>query len=183
MPGKEIRSELPSRPDWEKLLATKRKWEVSISALLLRAKTLGIMAETTYVQAMNAMSARDWRRSEPGYLGLPERPVMLGMAVELSTVTALSLRILLERASTCGSSSTTKPHSITIGTCSSANCVSSPSRSPGNDRKARLYRLTAIHPAARRLLAGWDYHYDAWNLRRSSRRSATPCWCVSSRRR
>jgi len=26
--------------------------------------------------------------------------------------------------------------------------------------------LADIHPAARRLLAGWGYHYDAWNLRR-----------------
>ena len=26
--------------------------------------------------------------------------------------------------------------------------------------------LAALHPAARRLLAGWGYHYDAWNLRR-----------------
>src|SRR5207244_6893870 len=38
-----------------------------------------------------------------------------------------------------------------------------------NDRKARLYDwppLADIHPAACRLLAGWGYHYDAWNLRR-----------------
>lgn len=26
--------------------------------------------------------------------------------------------------------------------------------------------LVAAHPAVRRLLAGWGYHYDAWNLRR-----------------
>ncbi len=27
-------------------------------------------------------------------------------------------------------------------------------------------RLADVHPAARRLLAGWGYRYDAWNLRR-----------------
>src|SRR5262245_13676295 len=26
--------------------------------------------------------------------------------------------------------------------------------------------LVDVHPAARRLLASWGYHYDAWNLRR-----------------
>jgi len=40
---------------------------------------------------MKTMSARGWRRSEPGYLGPPEAPVLLGKAMQLVEETGLSL--------------------------------------------------------------------------------------------
>jgi hypothetical protein len=55
-----------------------------MAALLMRASTLGVMPSARYVNAMKAMSARGWRRTEPGddQLGTLEVPVLLGRAVE-----------------------------------------------------------------------------------------------------
>ena len=49
------------------------------------------MPELTYVQAMKTMSARGWRRAEPGYLGPPESPVLLGKAVDALGAKGISL--------------------------------------------------------------------------------------------
>lgn len=50
----------------------KTEWEVSLAALLMRAKTLGRMTDSQYLTAVKAASARGWRRSEPIPLGDPE---------------------------------------------------------------------------------------------------------------
>jgi Zn-dependent peptidase ImmA (M78 family)/transcriptional regulator with XRE-family HTH domain len=78
MPAKEIESLLPTSPDWPRLFALKKEWEVSLAALLMRARTLGRMTEGQYLTAVKAASARGWRRSEPIPLGDPERPQWLG---------------------------------------------------------------------------------------------------------
>ncbi len=83
MPEGDIRDELPSKADWSHLLALKAKWHVSIAALLMRAKTLRVMDEKTYTQALKVMSVRGWRKSEPGDLGPPESPVLLWRAAKL----------------------------------------------------------------------------------------------------
>ena len=77
MPAVEIVSELPPRVDWPALFELKRKWQVSLAALLMRAKTLGRMTEATYLTAVKAASARGWRRVEPVPLGTPEPPTGL----------------------------------------------------------------------------------------------------------
>jgi Zn-dependent peptidase ImmA (M78 family)/transcriptional regulator with XRE-family HTH domain len=74
MPRDQIYSELPDRVDWPKLFQLKRRWQVSLAALLMRAKTLGRMTEGTYLTAVKAASARGWRRVEPVPLGPPEQP-------------------------------------------------------------------------------------------------------------
>jgi len=74
MPRDQIYSELPDRVDWPKLFQLKRRWQVSLAALLMRAKTLGRMTEATYLTAVKAASARGWRRVEPVPLGPPEQP-------------------------------------------------------------------------------------------------------------
>ena len=76
MPEPDIRESLPSRPDWARLMELKAEWGVSIAALLMRSRTLGVMTETSYVSAMKAMSARGWRRHEP-VRGDPELPSLL----------------------------------------------------------------------------------------------------------
>ncbi|GAA3688320.1 hypothetical protein GCM10022267_88860 [Lentzea roselyniae] len=43
MPAEDIAHELPARLDWPALLRLKAKWHVSLAALLVRAKTLGVM--------------------------------------------------------------------------------------------------------------------------------------------
>lgn len=77
MPRDQIYSELPDRVDWPRLFHLKRRWQVSLAALLMRAKSLGRMSEGTYLTAVKAASARGWRRVEPVPLGPPEQPYLL----------------------------------------------------------------------------------------------------------
>ena len=74
MPENDIIDELPTRADWPVLFDLKRKWQVSLAALLMRAKNVGKMPEAQYVAAVKAASARGWRRAEPVPLGEPEQP-------------------------------------------------------------------------------------------------------------
>ncbi|MET8063067.1 XRE family transcriptional regulator [Micromonospora sp. NPDC005313] len=74
MPADEICDQLPRRVDWNAFFELKRRWQVSLAALLMRAKTLGRMSDSTYLTAVKAISARGWRRVEPVPLGAPERP-------------------------------------------------------------------------------------------------------------
>lgn len=74
MPADDIRDQLPTTVDWPELFELKRHWRVSLAALLMRARTLGRMSESTYLTAIKAASARGWRRVEPVPLGAPERP-------------------------------------------------------------------------------------------------------------
>jgi Zn-dependent peptidase ImmA (M78 family)/transcriptional regulator with XRE-family HTH domain len=79
-PADEIRGELPSGPAWPELLILKRRWGVSIGALLMRARTLAVMPQSTYQQAVRYMSMRGWRTNEPGNLGAGEAPRLLALA-------------------------------------------------------------------------------------------------------
>ena len=59
-----------------------QEWQVSLAALLMRAKTLGRMTESNYLTAVKALSARGWRRLEPVPLGPPEHPTRLRHIVD-----------------------------------------------------------------------------------------------------
>ncbi|MBT2207750.1 MULTISPECIES: ImmA/IrrE family metallo-endopeptidase [Actinomadura] len=83
MPEEGISEQLPGTADWDRLAELKRVWGVSMAALLYRSRTLGIMKENAYRNAMSTMSARGWRRQEPGGVRALERPTMLTRAVEL----------------------------------------------------------------------------------------------------
>lgn len=100
MPRSGIVDTLPLTPDWQRLMALKVKWRVSISALLMRARTLGVMPESRYVNAMKAMSARGWRRVEPGdeHLGALESPVLLARAVRTLEDIGISVADLCREA-------------------------------------------------------------------------------------
>ena len=76
MPAADIRDELPARADWATLFELKRRWHVSIAALLMRAKDLGVMPSAAYTTAMKGLSARGWRRTEPIPIGDPEGPTI-----------------------------------------------------------------------------------------------------------
>ena len=84
MPAEVIVDELPQTAEWDVLLTLKVKWQVSLGALLFRAKTLGRMSPERYTQAMKYMSMRGWRRTEPGNLGPAETPRLLGEALNLA---------------------------------------------------------------------------------------------------
>ncbi|WP_433229019.1 XRE family transcriptional regulator [Actinomadura formosensis] len=83
MPEHDIAGELPGTADWDHLARLKATWGVSMAALLYRARTLGIMQETAYRNAMSAMSSRGWRRHEPGPGKPLEQPTMLTRAIEI----------------------------------------------------------------------------------------------------
>ncbi|KAB2344700.1 XRE family transcriptional regulator [Actinomadura rudentiformis] len=98
MPEADIADHLPRTADWPRLAELKGAWGVSMAALLYRARTLGIMQESTYRNAMSSMSARGWRRREPGPGKPLERPTMLTRAVELIAETGTDRDQLAGRA-------------------------------------------------------------------------------------
>lgn len=98
MPARSIRDELPARADWTRLIALKTTWQVSVAALLKRAETLEVMSPATYTQAMKTVSIRGWRRVEPGNLGAPERPLLLGEALRVAQEHGASLADLAGEA-------------------------------------------------------------------------------------
>ena len=98
MPAQDIGADLPSRIDWPRLFELKRTWHVSLAALLMRAKTLGIMPPDRYLSALKAASARGWRRTEPVPLGPPEQPRMLNHAVAGLSRTGTTLKDLTRHA-------------------------------------------------------------------------------------
>lgn len=84
MPRSAIEEQLPSQFDVRRLVELKLHWRVSMAALLIRARDLGVMTPQRYVGAIKAMSARGWRKDEPGdsRLGGLEHPVLLMRAVD-----------------------------------------------------------------------------------------------------
>jgi Zn-dependent peptidase ImmA (M78 family)/transcriptional regulator with XRE-family HTH domain len=82
MPAQDIADQLPQRTDWPRLFELKRRWQVSLAALLMPARSLGCMAEGDYLTAVKASSARGWRRLEPVPLGAPEQPQLLRTLLE-----------------------------------------------------------------------------------------------------
>lgn len=98
MPEDDIRNELPPRADWPVFIKLKAKWHVSIASLIVRAKTLEVMNERAYSQAWKALSARGWRKREPGDLGPPENPILLQRALQVAAETGMGLETLIQRA-------------------------------------------------------------------------------------
>jgi Zn-dependent peptidase ImmA (M78 family) len=86
MPAEDIQELLPTAMGggvWAKLGRLKEQWGVSMQALLFRARRLGRLGDVSYRNAMTAISARGWRREEPGLVNTMEQPSMLARSVEL----------------------------------------------------------------------------------------------------
>ncbi len=85
MPAEEIRPLLPTTTagrGWSRLAELKEHWGVSLAALLYRARSLGVMGDVTYRNAVIRMSQNGWRRAEPGSVSTLEMPSMLAKARE-----------------------------------------------------------------------------------------------------
>lgn len=65
MPGKDIRSDFSGEVTISKLADLKRKWKVSMAALLRRAKSLGVITDWRYRTITIEMSTLGYRTSEP----------------------------------------------------------------------------------------------------------------------
>ncbi|MBW0106072.1 ImmA/IrrE family metallo-endopeptidase [Pseudonocardia sp. KRD291] len=80
-PASQIIGDLPDKLDWVVFHQLKRRWGISLKALVVRAHTLGRINPTTYQRGMRQLST--WGYPEPGSLGPPEAPVLLPRALEL----------------------------------------------------------------------------------------------------
>lgn len=92
MPRDEVASELPRKLDWDRLFAAKRRWGVSLKALVYRAHKLGIFGESTYRAGMVTLA--QWGEPEPGDLGPRESPVLLSKVMEVLAATGVDTETL-----------------------------------------------------------------------------------------
>jgi Zn-dependent peptidase ImmA (M78 family)/transcriptional regulator with XRE-family HTH domain len=86
LPAAQIRERLPATMGgnvWVTLAKLKEQWGVSMQALLFRARRLGRLGDVSYRNAMTTISARGWRRDEPGLITAIEQPSLLPRAVDL----------------------------------------------------------------------------------------------------
>jgi hypothetical protein len=67
---------------------------VSLQALLYRARQLGRLSDISYQNAMATISARGWRRDEPGQVDAIERPSLMPKALELLAGEGIDQRAL-----------------------------------------------------------------------------------------
>jgi Zn-dependent peptidase ImmA (M78 family) len=77
-PAEEIVDDLPRRVDRDALLRAKRRWGISLRALIYRAHALGVITESAFRRANIQLST--WGNPERGPLGPPESPGLLGRA-------------------------------------------------------------------------------------------------------
>ena len=100
MPAAEIRDLLPATMNaaaWQTLARLKEHWGTSIQALLYRARRLGVLSDVSYRNAMTTLTARGWRRNEPGLLTVLEQPSLLPRAVELLAQEAIGEVLLVQQ--------------------------------------------------------------------------------------
>lgn len=85
-PASEIRDQLPTvlnAAAWKTFGRLKEEWRISLQSLLFRARQLGKLSDVSYRNAMMTVSARGWRRAEPGLVSTVETPSLLPRAMEL----------------------------------------------------------------------------------------------------
>ena len=91
-PADALRHQLPTDLDWGRYLELKRRWGLSMFALVRRAKDLEVIDDATYVRAMKQRSAHGWRFVEPGANDHPlPAPRLLSLAASLAQITTADL--------------------------------------------------------------------------------------------
>lgn len=80
-PTPELEPDLPRKVDWDALLQAKTKWGISLAALAYRCHAIGLWGEHSYRRANQHLRSQGY--PEPGPLGPPESPYLLGAAVDL----------------------------------------------------------------------------------------------------
>ncbi|MGE0552764.1 MAG: XRE family transcriptional regulator [Gemmatimonadales bacterium] len=82
LPAVPFLAECPRRLDWNRLRALKRRWGVSLAAIVRRAFDLRIFGEATYRRAYSVLNQVGWRTNEPDEPSM-ERPALLQRALRL----------------------------------------------------------------------------------------------------
>ncbi|HEX8212554.1 MAG TPA: XRE family transcriptional regulator [Longimicrobium sp.] len=82
LPRTSFAAECPRRLSWPQLLELKRRWKVSLAAMVRRAYDLGIYSEATYRRGYMQLNKRGWRENEPEEPPM-ERPQVLREVVQL----------------------------------------------------------------------------------------------------
>jgi len=80
-PAEQVAEDLPRRLDWSTFHRAKRRWGVSLKALVYRAHSLKLISDSAYRRG-NVQLA-EWGNPEPCPLGPPESPSLLGVATEM----------------------------------------------------------------------------------------------------
>lgn len=93
LPREPFMAECPRRLDWDRLRALKRRWGVSLAAIVRRAFDLGLFTEATYRRAYSYLNQIGWRMSEPDEPAM-ERPSLLQRSFSLLKGAGLTLRQL-----------------------------------------------------------------------------------------
>ena len=91
-PAEQVIDDLPARLDWVILHQAKRRWGISLKALIVRAHHLGRFNDSTYQRGLRQLAT--WGLPERGPLGPPEVPALLPRALELIGATQPTLRQL-----------------------------------------------------------------------------------------
>lgn len=81
LPADPFKAEVPERLSWPALREMKKRWKVSLAALVYRAHELGIYSESTYRRAYSQLNLRGWRKDEPDEPEM-ERPSLLANALD-----------------------------------------------------------------------------------------------------
>lgn len=82
LPRATFGAECPRRLSWPHLQELKRRWKVSLAAMVRRAYDLGIYSEATYRRGYMQLNKRGWRENEPDE-PIMERPRVLQEVVQL----------------------------------------------------------------------------------------------------
>lgn len=99
LPAEQLMEEWPrGRLSWNSLLQLKQRWQMSLAALLYRGRDLELLSQTAYESAVKYMARAGWRKTEPGDLGLPERPRLLHSAVVALNNVGITADELAEQA-------------------------------------------------------------------------------------
>lgn len=83
MPRESALRELPRGLDWRRYAELKRRWGISIKALVRYSRDLGLLSEASYKRAMIQYSKNGWQNGEPGELEDTEQPVLVSNALEV----------------------------------------------------------------------------------------------------
>jgi Zn-dependent peptidase ImmA (M78 family)/DNA-binding XRE family transcriptional regulator len=82
LPPESFTAECPRRLVWDHFLELKRRWGVSLAALVRRARDLRLISEDTYRRANVQIGKKGWKTSEPEEPDI-EQPTILPQAMDL----------------------------------------------------------------------------------------------------